>query len=86
MDLEKAFDRVPRDVLWWALRRVGVQEWIINVIKSMYEGVTTSFRMVNGEESVKVISNDKMGACYMRWVLVTRDGCLLHETDASFNI
>ena len=23
VDLEKAFDRVPRDVLWWALRSVG---------------------------------------------------------------
>src|SRR5437867_92495 len=45
VDLEKAFDRVPRDVLWWALRRVGVEEWIVNVIKSMYEGGTTSVRM-----------------------------------------
>src|SRR6266516_1424633 len=51
VDLEKAFDRVPREVLWWALRRVGVDEWIVNVIKSMYEGVTTSDKM-NGEESV----------------------------------
>ena len=49
MDLEKAFDRVSRDVLWWTLRRVGVEEWIIKVIKSMYEGGTTSVRM-NGEE------------------------------------
>src|SRR2546425_7509361 len=50
VDLEKVFDRVPHDVLWCALRRVGVEEWIINVIKSMYEGGTTSVRM-NGEES-----------------------------------
>ena len=50
VDLEKAFDRVPREVLWWALRRVGVDEWIVKVIKSMYEGVTTSVKM-NGEES-----------------------------------
>src|SRR4051812_41943525 len=28
VDLEKAFDRVPREVLWWALRHVGVEEWI----------------------------------------------------------
>ena len=24
MDLEKAFDRVPREVVWWALRCLGV--------------------------------------------------------------
>src|SRR6266516_3551847 len=26
VDSEKAFDRVPREVLWWALRYVGVEE------------------------------------------------------------
>ena len=24
VDLEKAFDRVPRDVIWWAMRKLGV--------------------------------------------------------------
>ena len=26
LDLEKAFDRVPRKVIWWALRKLGVEE------------------------------------------------------------
>ena len=42
-------DRVPREVLWWALRHVGVEEWLVNVIKSLYEGVTTAVKR-NGEE------------------------------------
>jgi hypothetical protein len=25
-ELEKASDRVPRDVLWWALRRMRIEE------------------------------------------------------------
>ena len=50
VDLEKAFDRVPHEVLWWALRHVGVEEWMVNVIKSMYDGVTTAVKR-NGEES-----------------------------------
>ena len=42
VDLEKAFDRVPREVVWWALRKVGVEEWLVKVIQSMYVGVTTA--------------------------------------------
>ena len=50
VDLEKAFDRVPREVVWWALRCLGVDEWIVSVIKAMYEDATTMVR-VNGRES-----------------------------------
>jgi hypothetical protein len=28
VDLEWAFDRVPREVVWWSLRYLGVDEWI----------------------------------------------------------
>ena len=49
VDLAKAFDTVLREVVWWALRKVGVEEWLIKVILSMYVGVTTAVRM-KGEE------------------------------------
>ena len=50
IDLEKAFDRVPREIVWWALRSLGVDEWIVTTIQSMYEGCTTVVR-INGKES-----------------------------------
>src|SRR2546425_7436318 len=60
VDLEKAFDRVPREVLWWALTHVGVEEWMVNVIKSLYEGVRQrSKRMV--KRVIEAILN------VMRW-------------------
>ena len=48
--LEKAFDRVPREVVWWALRYLGVVEWIVSVIRAIYEDATTKVRL-NGRES-----------------------------------
>ena len=50
VDLEKAFDRVQRKVLWWALRSVGVEEWAIRIIQGMYMNARSSVR-VNGQYS-----------------------------------
>ena len=51
VDLEKAFDRVPREVLWWALRSAGVDEWIVSVIRAMYCSVTTCVKLQSCESS-----------------------------------
>ena len=32
VDLEKIFDRVPRHVIWWAIRKLGVEEWLVCLI------------------------------------------------------
>ena len=37
VDLVKACDRVPRKVLWWALRKVGIPERIVRVVQIMYK-------------------------------------------------
>ena len=34
--MEKAFDQVPRKVIWWALRKLGVEEWIVQLLQGMY--------------------------------------------------
>ena len=32
VDLEKAFDRVPREVIRQAMRKLGVEEWLIAAV------------------------------------------------------
>jgi len=36
VDLEKAFDRVPREVIRWAMCKLGVEEWLVSALMSMY--------------------------------------------------
>ena len=45
------FDRVPREVVWWALRHLGVEEWLVTVVRAMYEGVTTAVKIKDGESN-----------------------------------
>ena len=45
IELEKAFDRVPREVVWWAMRKLGVEEWLVRVVKSLYENARSQVRV-----------------------------------------
>ena len=49
-DMEKAFDRVPREVIWWALRRKGVSEKLVRGVQEMYKDVATAVRL-DGQHS-----------------------------------
>ena len=44
IDLEKAYDRVPWDIIWWVLSKKGATNGYIDVIRDMYEGVVTTIR------------------------------------------
>ena len=41
VDLEKAYDRVLRDLIWWAMKKRSVQEGYVKVIQDMYRGTKT---------------------------------------------
>ena len=48
IDLEKAFDRIPREVTRWALRKAGVEK-LVKAVMAMYEGAQTVVRTAEGD-------------------------------------
>ena len=52
LDLEKAFDRVPRKVLWWALRKRGIPEWIVSAVQIMCQNARSRVRINNAYSDV----------------------------------
>ena len=45
--MEKAFDRVPRDVVRWATRKLNIDEWLIETVITMYELSNSAVRVNN---------------------------------------
>jgi len=39
---------VPREVISWAMRKLGVEEWLVSAVTSMYARAKTVVRTVNG--------------------------------------
>ena len=48
VDLEKAYDRVPRDLMYWCLRRRGVPEKLVRLVEATYHGASTVVRTMHG--------------------------------------
>lgn len=48
VDLEKAFDRVPRSALVWALRRQLVPEKLVRLVMALYSGAKSSVVAAGG--------------------------------------
>ena len=45
IDLEKAFDRVPREVIWWSMRKLKIDGWLVRIVQSMYKEVRSRVRV-----------------------------------------
>ena len=41
VDLENAFDRVPREIVRWALKKLGVDGWLIRTVMTLYTEACT---------------------------------------------
>ncbi|KAK3529159.1 hypothetical protein QTP70_018112 [Hemibagrus guttatus] len=47
--MEKAYDRVPREELWYCMRKSGVAEKYVRVVQDMYERSRTVVRCAVGQ-------------------------------------
>ena len=55
--IEKAFDRVPRKIIWWALRKLGLEEWIVRLVQGICSNARSRVHVGEGyseEFEVKV--------------------------------
>ena len=59
-DLEKAFDRVPKEVVRWALRKLGVNEWLIRRVMALY---TEACIVVETDAGLSEIFDLKVSIC-----------------------
>jgi hypothetical protein len=49
IDLEKVYDKVPRNAMSWALQKHKVSSKYITFIRDMYDNVVTSVRTSDGD-------------------------------------
>ena len=45
VDMEKAFDRVPRKVMEWVMRKKGLSEVMVRAVMSLYDGAKIRVRV-----------------------------------------
>jgi Reverse transcriptase (RNA-dependent DNA polymerase) len=49
IDLEKAYDKISRNIMWWTLKRKLVPTKYVTLIKDMYTNAVTCVRTCDGE-------------------------------------
>jgi hypothetical protein len=51
IELEKAYDKIPRNIMWWTLEKKRVQTKYVILIKDMYTNVVINVRACDGESN-----------------------------------
>ncbi|VDO70855.1 unnamed protein product [Heligmosomoides polygyrus] len=86
LDLEKAYDRLPRAVLCKALRGKGVPECLITVIKNMYGHLKAAIRTPHGvTRKVDITVEVHQGSALSPFLfLMTLDSIVNHLEEGPF--
>jgi len=61
LDLVKAFDTVPRELLWRVLTKLGVPDKLVSILKAMHKNVEVLFEVDGGKKKLNSIIGVKQG-------------------------
>jgi serine protease inhibitor len=67
IDLEKTYDKVPSNIMWWAMQKYKVSTKYINLIKDIYDNVVTSVRTSDRDTNDFPINIGLRALIYLPW-------------------
>ena len=83
VDLEKAYDKVPREEVWYCMRKSGLEEKYVRIVQDMYDDSITAVRCAVGvtegfEVKVGLHQGSALSPCLFAMVMdrMTDDGKL----------
>ncbi len=79
VDLQKAYDSIPRKALWRALEKLVVPNNVVYLVKSFHDGMKAQLS-INGELLERIgIDNGLRQGCTMAPILFNLNACLMME-------
>ena len=74
VDLEKAYDKVPRDEVWYCMRKSGLAEKYVRIVQDMYDDSITAVRCAVGvtegfEVKVGLYQGSALSPCLFAMVM-----------------
>ncbi len=65
VDLKKAYDSVPREAVWIVLKKMGIPEVLVDIVKSFHKDMKAKVRL-EGEELEEIeVTNGLRQGCTM---------------------
>lgn len=93
VDLEKAFDRVPRQALWAVLERIRFPKKFVNLVRQFHDGMKIQIQHQDElSEDIPVTSGVKQGCvmapslCSMYFAVVLKDALQSCSNHVKLNV